>query len=393
MLGWVVCAAAVAGAWVCAARGAEPEGGAENRTEGGAAARSVLHLRLMGDLDCMRLATELEGRVMRAREAGVQVVVLEIGGQSWRGDVLLELMKIVRGDGLHTVAWLNDAGAGKVGAGQAALGLSAEKCYLGPKMEIVAEARYDLRGLAPEATVWEQVETDTQGMVWAGLRARGCDGLLAAGLPSARERLWAVLDRPAGAGARVERVTAEEPSAGESHRSVALTSGAAERGGLALKIDGAMAVSLGLVCGTARQIGEIMAAEGISPRPMTRDELRSGLGEARRDLERDLSAVDMVKERADKALDDAERYRGFDAARKKQRAGRQTIGPVMEAIERMGKIERLTAEYPELLRGAPPGQTTVELTPARLSAAWFAAFQDRRDALEALRARAARLAE
>jgi len=55
--------------------------------------------------------------------------------------------------------------------------------------------------------------------------------------------------------------------------------------------------------------------------------------------------------------------------------------------------EKLTVEYPELLRSPPPGATVVELTPHRLSAAWFYAFQDRRESVTELRARAARLSE
>jgi hypothetical protein len=108
---------------------------------------------------------------------------------------------------------------------------------------------------------------------------------------------------------------------------------------------------------------------------------------------RDLTAVDVAKEKLDKALDEAEKFKGLDAPRRKIKVGKENIPIADEAAKKLDGVEQLTLDYPELLRVAPPGVTAVEMTPQRLSMAWHNAFQDRRNKLTELRARAVRLAE
>jgi uncharacterized membrane protein len=401
MLGVVSVAALAADAAVRA-----PVPPAESPAESAASGAKVLHLKLRGDLDCMAVAGALEKSLAKAREDSTDVIVLEVGGNCWRGDVLAEVLRSVAGasagggggDGgerPRVVVWLNDPADGRVGTGQAAIGAVAAKCYLAPKTEIVFEGTDDLRALAPAGTVWEEVESAVQGPVWGGLRERGRETLLAALLPWPRGPMWAVLDRPPGAGARLERLVVGGAPTAESARTVPVATGQPERGGgpLRVRIETSLAVTLGLACGQAGGIGQIMAAEGVRPRPMTRAEVAGGLPEARERLGRELAAIDAAKERLDKVLDAGERARGFDVERRRRAAGREALPLADESIKRLMEVEALAAEFPELRRAPPPGCTVIELTPTRLSTAWHDAFQDRRDGLAALRARAVRLAE
>lgn len=359
-----------------------------------AARRKVLHLKLKGDMDCSKVVADLREAMGRAAGEGVEVVVLEVCGDSWRGDVLLEAMDLVRGDRPRVVAWLNDPSDGRVGSGQAALGLMAAVCYAGPKTEVVFEGVNDLRASGPVGTDWEQVGRDVQARLWGGLRDRGREPLLAALLPRPAQPIWAVFDRPpAEAGARLERVTMIEPSITETLRSRALAVGAGGRDEVRLKIEAGHVCALGIAGGVAKDVGQILSAEHIVPTPLTRAEVVSGYPDARGKVERTLAAVDSARERVDKSLDEAEKLKGMDAARRRGKAGRAGVTMTDEALARLLDAEKLTQEYPELLRVAPPGATNVELTPFRLSAAWFAAFQARRESLAELRARAVRLAE
>ncbi|MCC6322435.1 MAG: hypothetical protein IT438_13480 [Phycisphaerales bacterium] len=358
--------------------------------------RKVLHLRLKGDLDCMKLVDDLAAATGEARKSGVEVIVLEMSGERWRGDVVSGMMPLFKGAEVLTIAWLNDPPDGRVGSGQAALALLADRCYIGPKTEVVFEPGHDLRAQAPPTTNWEQVEQDVQAALWGRLGSveRPRDTLLAAALPTPRQPLWAILDRSPGlSGARLERLVAESPSAAEAGRFVSLTSGSTERGELRLRVEPAMAVSIGIAESSARELGQILAAERLTPAPLTRAELESGLAKARQELVKDLAAFDRAAERMDKALDDAEKQRGVDAARRKRKVGKESLPLGDEAAKSLEAVEALVANYPELLRSAPPGVSTVELTAVRLSAAWHDAVQDRKDRLVELRARATRLAE
>ncbi|MFN7022195.1 MAG: hypothetical protein ACK4WH_12830 [Phycisphaerales bacterium] len=358
--------------------------------------RKVLHLKLKGDLDSLKMVEDAERAVAQARADGVELVLLELNGDRWRGDVVLGLMPVVRPDGVRTVVWLNDALDGRVGSGQAALGLTASACYIGPKTEVVYKPVQDLREQAPANVDWEHVEDQVRGTLWGRLTSpeRLRSPLLAAALPWPRQPLWAVLDRAPGLpGARAERIDATAPSAAEAGRSVALTSGSAERGGLRLRLDPALAVSTGVAEAACREVGQVLAQERIIPQPLLRAEVTSGLNEARQRLAKDLATLDRSAELMDKALDEAERWRGMDAAKRKTRVGKDTLASVEDAAKLLGSIESLVGGYPELLRAAPPGTSTVELTPQRLSAAWHNAFQNRKDRIAELRARAVRLIE
>lgn len=160
-----------------------------------------------------------------------------------------------------------------------------------------------------------------------------------------------------------------------------------------LRMDAETAVGLGLAGGRAKEVGQIIAARHVLPRPLVRHDLRSGLADARARLTREFEAIDAARERLDASLDEAERLRGNDAARQRARVGAQAATMADEATKRLLEVESLTTDYPELLCGAPPGQTPVGVAASRLGFIWNEAFQSRREALAGLRNRAARLTD
>ncbi len=369
--------------------------GPKEPEEQGLARRKVLHLKLRGELDCIKVVGELERALDRARADGVDVAVLEIGGDQWRADVLLGAMKLLKTERPKVVAWLNDPSDHRVGTGQAALALMASRCYLAPKTEVVFDGSEALRAGAPALTEWEQIDRDIQALLWGSLKERGRELLMAAMLPAPSQPLWAMFDRSptSGPGAKLQKLMMTEPSSAESTRCIAITSGSADRGSIRVKIDTELALALKLADGSTREVGQLLAAERLSPQPLIRAEVVSGFPDARERLVRSLAAVDAAIERLDKTLDESEKLKGSDVVRRKRQAVPTSVPLADEAMKCLLDAEKLTVEYPELLRSPPPGATVVELTPHRLSAAWFYAFQDRRESVTELRARAARLSE
>lgn len=364
----------------------------------------VCHLRLEGDLDNTRLVGQFSDELTHIRAEHVDLLVLEIGANRWRTDVVDGLIRAASSAGLGAasgaskpitwIVWLNDPADGRVGTGAAALAAVADRCYLGVKTEIAHEPADDARDLAPASLAgnWEQVEQDLQGVIWARLNARAGDLLLASALPFPRQPLW-VVNAPAGSASPM-RIVSEDPARRGQVAIAAMVEPVTgvETGGMKLRLDATAAVGIGLAAGQAKDVGQIITARHVLPRPLVRRELRSGLADARARLTREIGAIDAAREQSDKSLDEAERLRGNDAVRQKARTGVQAASVIDDAMKRLLEVEALTAEYPELLRSAPPGQTPVGMTESRLTLAWAAAFQSRRQALADLRNRATRLA-
>lgn len=353
----------------------------------------ILHLKLRGDLDCTRLTSDLQSTIRKAREDSAEVLLLELDGNRWRADVLLGMAQSLSAPsrpGMKLWVLLADSIDNRIGSGQAALGLLADRCYLHPKAQILFDPGDDLRELAPDDTGFEQIDHDLQGLLWAAARERGRDGLVAALLPTPRQQVWALR----GVEGSFDRLTGRMPES--EAPSLALSSPATEStqgDTFQLRLSAEAAVGIGIAAGQAKDLGQLFALERIAPRALIRRELVSALPEARKTLGDRWAQVDIVRRRIDKSLDEAERLRGHDAPRRKLITGRDSLAPLVEASARLSQIETLLTDYPELLRAAPPGTTSIELTPQRLSRAWFESLQDRRDNLADLKARAERLAE
>jgi hypothetical protein len=432
MVMWAGCAWLLGAAGLCHARGGDGAGGEpEAPSTPGAGVefekRKVAHLKLAGDLDHARLVRQFGDELAQFKREGAELFVLELSGDRWRSDIVAEMIRAAAAAGIGVrsgggggtdggamgvpwIVWLNDPADSRVGTGQAALAAVADRCYIGPKTEVVFDPGQDERELAPPETPtqpgvnWAQVEQDVQAAVWSRLNARGCEVLLASALPTPRQVLWITpAPRAPGQepGAATLKLVAQAPDsqgAGAmmlvSPATGAVGSGRAEVGAMRLRMDASAAVGLGLAAGQARELGQILAARRIAPRPLVRRELHSDLPAAKERLSKDLGEIDAARERMDKVLDAAERLlRKPEAVKRRSQAGTEALALADEAMRKLLGAEALTAEYPELLRGVPPGQTRVGLTDAKLTLAWTSAFQTRREELTELRNRAARLVE
>lgn len=382
--------------------------GAPNATTPVPAERlKVCHVRLEGDLDNTRLVSQFAEEVAHLRSEHIELLVLEIGANRWRTDVVAGLISAANTGGLGSasgaakpiawIVWLNDPEDGRVGTGAAAIAVAADRCYTGLKTEIAHDPADEARELEPAAVAVnrEQAERDLQGVIWGRLNARAADPLLASALPLPGQPLW-IVHAPAGAASPL-RITSEDPVRQGVAAVGALvepaTGVSADSGAMRLRMDAGTAVGLGLAAGRAKDVGQIIAARHVLPRPLTRRELHSGLADARARLTREFAEIDAARERLDKSLDEAEHLRGYDAARQRERAGAQAATLAEDAGKRLLGIEALTAEYPELLCAAPPGRSPVGVAATRLSFIWNDAFQTRREALTSLRNRAARLTD
>lgn len=392
--------------------GAQPVAPPPNAGAGEAGAvpaekRRVCHLRLEGDLDNARLVGQFAEEIGRLRGEHVEMLVMEIGANRWRADVVAGIISAADAGGLGSasgaskpiswIVWLNDPTDGRVGTGAAALAVAADRCYMGLKTEVAFDPDDDARDLAPPAVAANrgQAEQDLRGVIWGRLNARAADPLLASALPLPTQPLW-VVHASAGSAAPL-RIVSEDPA---RHGLVAVaalvepaTGASAESGAMRLRMDAETAVGLGLAGGRAKEVGQIIAARHVLPRPLVRRDLRSGLADARARLTREFEAIDAARERLDASLDEAERLRGHDAARQRARVGAQAATMADEATKRLLEVEALITDYPELLCGAPPGQTPVGVAASRLGFIWNEAFQSRREALTGLRNRAARLTD
>lgn len=382
----------------------------------------VVHLRIVGEIDNARLGRDFAAAAAEIGADDADLVVLEIGANRWRADVLRAMVEAVRAAGLGAgpdqnaapprpdparprwIVWLNDPEDRRVGGGAMALGVLADRCYAGPKVEVVHEPGDDQRELAPvePAVDWSAVEQELRAAVWRRQSQRKGDLLLAAAVPVPGQLLWVTprSDGEPGEG-RTLRIVERDPgrSDGERESSAGATAmvfrsaGAdAAQAGLTLRMSPAVLAGLGVVSGQAKDLGQILAAERLVARSTVRKTVASGLIDARRRLTMLVEGVDAAREKLDHTLDVAERERGHDAVRRRQRAGSDSREMAEEAIRRLMEAEALTADYPELLREVPPGQTRVGINEVRLSAAWVNAFQSRRQALAELKNRAARLA-
>lgn len=366
----------------------------------------VLHLRLLGDLTHVRVARDFAAAISSCHDDGVDAIVLEINGNRWRSDVLLQMARAcidaklmpAPGSALEKeraaprlIVWLNDPADDRVSSAAATFALFAQAAYVGPKLEVAHDPSDESRDLAPPDVDWARIEEDLRAIVWNRLSARSGDLLLSAALPAPHQPLWLVCgsqdqDSPL-------RVTDREPAAGSSVVRLASTIAGEAGDRLRLRLNADSMVRLGIARGQARDIGQILAAERITARQTIRREVRSELASVRATLNSEFAAIDTARERADKTLDEAERLRGHDAKRRQARAGEAALELCDEALKKLLACESVTGDYPELLRNPPPGQTGVGLTEQRLTLYWSTAFQSRRQGIADLRARATRCIE
>ncbi len=359
----------------------------------------VLHLHIKGDLDSLRLAREFADALGEARADGVEAVVLELSGNRWRADVVHAMAKALRepesaGKGTNgsrphasrrIVALLGDDADRRVGFGQAALALLADSCALAARSEIAFDAADDLRATAGPDTDWERVDRELQGLIYLAAKDRQADVLLGALLPRPTGPLWAA---PGADLAAPWRLGTMRPANGAA----TLVVSSSEEGREArVRIDSGMGRNLGLLTCQAQDAGQLLAASGLRARPVLRKELVSGLGAARERITRLMSQLDDAARAIEIDTAQAARRRGYDATRLKREAGDRALRTLEDGERHLLDAEAVMTDYPELLADLPPGRTPVGQDPEKHPLLWRWQFQDLRDTITALRAKAEEL--
>lgn len=395
MLSWRKVVAVLVGIVACACLGGAAPPAAAPATERAAAAK-LIHLRIRGDLDCMKLARDVARELARVRPEGPSFIVVEMDGDRWRADVVWTIAQEIRATGAPAAALLNDPRGKRVGTGQFILGLLASvprssagsasdplpcRLFLAPKTIVGLDPGEDLRRTAAEDTDWEAVDRELQGAAWLALKARGVDTELAATCLRPSDSVWAVADEETGR----RRLTIKRPETDAGAVQVVELTAALPSPRVA--IDGTLAVELG-VASTARTVGEVLTLCGVEAHGRTTIEVSSGLASAERDVRRLVESVERAVERARQTLRNVPSSYRYEYELRKRRAGREAGALLEEAAAALVRAEGIIEEYPELLRTNPPTRTSVGQDPGRFRREWRDLFQRQRDEISELAAKA-----
>lgn len=316
--------------------------------------RDVLWLTVEDDLDSVQLAADVERAISRT---DAEAVVVRLECRRWRRDVVWRIGRAVHD--CHTpVHVILDGGPDKsIGLGGLLVGLCADSVELDPAHVIRHDPGDDLAETAPPDVDHEKVERELEGMLWSSLRARAIDTNLAAALVNLDRPVWC-LDFDG-----LKSLAFEPPADG-----VRLIDVRADGTGRCT-IPGALANQLGLTSGK----GSVAAAlDEAGPWREVRRSLASGLNSARtrltrglENIERDIREVDRRLDRIAHPIDD----RVVPAAAYRE-GGQWALARIAEAASRIDQLERLFADYPELLNLPSPRGTSVGRTPARNHEDW-----------------------
>lgn len=387
---WTAVIAAAALVTMPAAAHAHEPPGAET-TPARTDVRRLFHLTIEGDLDSAALASDINRAVGSARQDGADMILLDVSGTNWRADVLLAIgQSLTVEPRLPLLVMLSTRSGTEIGAGQAWLCLLADAAYIDRGAVVQISGMQELSTLSPPGMNRERTVDDLRTLAWPRLTARAAPTLLTAVVPAPAAPMWTAPSGEGGSDGWLHLLTsAPEPS--EAGAVPLLTADPTTPGAWRGMISADTARRIGLVSGHARAPGEVFAERHLRVLRTDARRVVSRLPDARRRLAGDLPALDAALAGADGVMDSAERQArsagGGQISAARTAASRQLLA--LDPLERrLSTLEALTAEFPELLRASPPGKTPVSLSPARLSAAWRDCFQDRRDQIARLRARA-----
>lgn len=336
----------------------------------------VSHVLVTGDLDSVKMATDVVDALGEGRDA--ELVVLELGVRRWRVDLVRTLCRGVHALGEKCAVYL--PGGKPVGVGALNIGLCAGVCCAGAGVSVEHDRGDELGELVPlTVSEREQVERDLAGLLWMGLRRRGIAPEVSGVLARLDASVWGV-----DAGDRIV-FSGEAPTAGGR----ALIEHRAD-GVVRAKLDESVLVRSGCVDMGGVSVAQVLLARtNGSPRP-ARARISSGLEGAKRDVDdalkeadRQVRGVELSLERLRRPIDD----RAVSPA-----AFRTAGARALEVLERAEQIlqqgEGVFEVYPELLRTPAPWGTSVGRTMDRNIADWRGAFLERRRRIERLRERA-----
>jgi hypothetical protein len=336
-------------------------------------AGSVVHVTVSGDLETMQAAKELRSLLLDAQRDRCALVVLELGGDESRLDVVHEMARAIHETRTPVVAYLQDPD-GVVGAGALALGLVGQDCILGPQVTIKGRAAgVQQAPLAPDDA---NFETDLEDLArWMGLRARdrGLPESFETAVLSPSRTLWALVN------GREATAAWERPRDGEvipvvieqdGHHLVSLTA--------------KDAVRLKYATGTLETWPLILNRWDLKNAPRVERVIGAAVGAKSMRAELLLSAIDKAHDVAKEALKLPWPAAKDLAASKYHEAATLASRLLKEANMSVAELEKLLEAYPEVMRRPAPGQTSVAGKPSTFASKWRTLVQQRKDRIKKL---------
>lgn len=376
------------------------------------------HIRLRGNLDCLRLPADLREAFSAARADRAGAIVIELDGDSWRADVTLGLAQVIaehrassegsanaesssfapREDGAadrnaaRIIVLLDDRSDHTVGSGQAALALAADAAYVGQDVSIVGEADHELTLWYPVTLARTAVLADLRAVLAVSCTAPGRTAALADLLPRPSKPMWWIGNDPWTPGPASLSTVAPPTDPPFAAGTLAGPPDATPEQ-LRLAIDARAAVQIGLARAAVSGVPAALTVEQLRASSTKRIDISSDLMRTIERAERELADLDTDLRQVSSQVRDAARSRSVETLSKRRAIG-ETASDRLDKLERrLAEVEAIAAEYPELLTRIPPGQTPIGQTASRLPLLWRDLFQTHRDTLADLRARARSLAD
>jgi hypothetical protein len=330
-----------------------------------------------GDLDAATTRDDLLRALDTAQSSGAPVVLLVLSGNLARRDLLLEVLQGVRRFEGSLAVYLADPEDGRVGPGQVAIALAADRASIAPGTRVQRAFEDDLSLLNPEVEDWAVLNLDLRAVGGEIAAGKGMDPMAVESLLAPRSDVWAVED----GGGRLNLV-ADAPASGEQvvQRTPA---------GWSFLLDAeSTARVFGL--GLHRNGRQFLLSLGHRGRPDRAAEVSSPLralhARCRVLVDRCREAIGL----AEGALDVRATRRGQSSIlpRDYHAAAERASVLVAECRAAIGEIEAASGAYPELLHLDPPADADTPTQiggPSRSSlAAWREAVRDAERDLAAL---------
>jgi hypothetical protein len=338
---------------------------------------AVHRIVMRGDLECARDVRQARDALDAACKERAALVVLELGGNAARLDLLLELGSAVLDAPAPVVVLLNDPDDRRVGPAQLCPGLLAPRCYITPDTLVRGSIAGPLADLAPESTPWAQVCEQLRDELARALARRETDQAFAGILVSPTAQAWVLLE---------PQVTVlNEPPASRAIQAVSLP----EDGPPLFSMDAKRAAACRLVDEIVPSPAAVESRQGIRAPVRVNHDVRPSLAaaDARARATQDQAEHAAEEVRKVLKLPDPE-TRSVPTARYRA-AGDRALEMIRRSEATLAELEGILADYPELLRRPAPGQAAVGEESSSQSR-WRSLVQTRRDRLERFRIAAER---
>ncbi|MCA9288151.1 MAG: hypothetical protein KDA05_06185 [Phycisphaerales bacterium] len=324
--------------------GVQPSPDAARRLAG-----EIAHVRLTGDLDAMAGVEALADHLATLDPERVSLLVLEVGANRARPDVLAAIAGVVRASEIPAIVLLMDAGDRRVTAPLVALGvLIGGAIAIDPRTEVRFE-RGDWRlDVLPDGTFADTALEELGGAVEAALAEREIDPTIGSPwLPGE--------DAPSGEAIVPRRLHAQGVDVIEADRVARIVRALDLRAGTPAVVE----IDAG-IASAQEDVGRLIR--------FTDD----GIAECRRTL-------NLTGRRPDDREVSVHDYR---------RAGAAALERLAQAGQAIERAEGVLRRYPELLLTAPPGRTDIGATRTSLRSGWRYRLDDLREDIEYWRQRA-----